>query len=195
MHCPLEVKWNNLINNKIHNPMKNLINVLVPVFALIASGFFFSTLNAQPSQTEQTVTASANIAAPLILTKVEDMNFGLIVASEGGTVTLAASEDADRTFDGPEALPGNTGDPKAAKFTLRAHPQATVGISFDATVELDNDGEKMTLTLSSSVGNEVDMSATPGNQIEFFMGGTLNVAADQEAGVYSGEFDVTVSYQ
>ncbi len=178
--------------------MKNLINVVVPVLVIGLSGFFLNSANAQQQNTETNVTVGANIAAPLVLTKIEDMHFGSFAAGDGGTVVLPAEDNAERTFDGTTEIPslGTDDDPKAAEFTLRAHPRSTVNLTFPSTISLTGpDNNTMSVSLTSSIGTSFDFSGISGNQTTFYMGGTITVAEDQEAGDYSGTFELTVAYE
>ena len=178
--------------------MKNLVNVLVPVIVIGLSGFFLNTLNAQPSNTSEDVTVGANIAAPLILTKERDLHFGTFAAGNGGTVTIAATSDGNRTFNGPIEIPSlgtSDDDPESAEFELKAHPQSTVTVTVPSTVTLTGPGDDMSVSLNSSVGGSIDFSGFGGNSTTFYIGGELTVGDGQTEGSYSGDFEVTVAYQ
>jgi len=177
--------------------MKNLVNVLVPVIVIGLSGFFLNTLNAQPGNPETDGTAKATIAAPLSIESIEEMEFGIIVANSGGDVKLNLDGTREVASGDVEFIDGISGTVQAAKFEVKGHPNATVDVDFDNSTTLThtNGSDVMTLKDITSSHSTIDMSGTPGNTVEFQMGGTLEIGSGQQAGDYQGTFEVKVSYQ
>jgi len=82
-----------------------------------------------------------------------------------------------------------------ATFTVGGEPNATYAITLpdDVTVTLTGAGDPMAVTdfVSSPVGTG---TLSGGGLQTLYVGATLNVGAAQVAGVYTGTFDVTVTY-
>lgn len=148
----------------------------------------------------QTGTATSIIVRPNTLVKVDDLDFGTIAAgTTAGTVTVNALTGA-RTATGG-ATPVGT-------IAQRAVFQGTGGIllitvSGDTSVTLTRVGggaPAMTATLvraaTTSGGGIALLGGTllPSGVQTYYVGGTLNVGANQPAGDYSGTFQLTVNY-
>ena len=146
----------------------------------------------------QTGTATSVVVRPNTLVKVDDLDFGTIAAGpSAGTVTVNALTGA-RTATGG-ATPVGT-------IAQRAVFQGTGGIllitvSGDTSVTLTRTGGgTMTASLvraaSTSGGGIALLGGTllPSGVQTYYIGGTLNVGANQPAGDYSGTFTLTVNY-
>ena len=148
----------------------------------------------------QTGTATSVVVRPNTLVKVDDLDFGTIAAGPtAGTVTVNALTGA-RTATGG-ATPVGT-------LAQRAMFQGTGGIllitvSGDTSVTLTRTGggaPAMTASLvraaTTSGGGIALLGGTllPSGVQTYYVGGTLNVGANQPAGDYSGTFQLTVNY-
>lgn len=149
--------------------------------------------NAQATDTENAL-IGAVISNPLALTKTGDLNFGEIAPSIGATFVKV---NPDGSVDGTtDATMVNIAAVTAAQFDVTGLAGATYSILLP--------GVGSTL-LTGPVGS-TDMAvegftATAGagtldgaGTESFGVGATLTINADQMAGSYSGNFDVTVSY-
>lgn len=148
-----------------------------------------------------TGTATSVIVRPNTLVKVDDLDFGTIVgASTAGTVTIDPATNA-RSAGGAVALVGTTAQ--------RAMFQGTGGlilitVTGDNSVTLTRAGGGGTMTASlvramvSSGGGITllgpSVTLLPSGVQTYYVGGTLNVDANQPAGDYSGTFTLTVNY-
>ena len=140
--------------------------------------------------------AFAEIIAPIAIAHDVDMNFGSIVPSAGGTVALPASATPTRVATGPTL--GDPDDVAAAKFTVTGEPDKTYSITLpgNADVELDGPALSDPMTVTNFISSPTVAAGgllTAGTQT-LYVGATLNVAADQDPGIYEGDFDVTVTY-
>lgn len=149
--------------------------------------------NAQNTAT-QSADASATILQHLTLVKNVDLAFGgIITDTDGGTVVIEASEAGGPTYNGlPSQLAAET---SASKFTANGQADATFAITLPASTSL-SDGASHTMTVNnfvSSVG-VAGVVLTDGIK-EFYVGATLNIGAAQAAGIYTGSFPVTVTYE
>lgn len=147
--------------------------------------------------------ATARIRTPVTLVATRQIDFGKIVrGTTAGTVTLNAQTGA-RTSTGGVVLIG-TGFATAA-FTATSEPSTLVRITAVPTsISLARIGGGATMvfnTLRVSI-NGAGQQTLPRNFTmpatgtrNFTLGGRLNVAANQLAGVYQGVFAITVNYQ
>ncbi|MDB5000297.1 MAG: YapH protein [Mucilaginibacter sp.] len=156
---------------------------------------FASTSYAQTDVKTATATANATIITPIAITKVNDLNFGNIVATTtGGTVVLTPA--GARTEAGVQ-LPAVTGTVSAASFTVTGQD----GYAYSVTLPADGYAIKTgtgtateTMTLTSFISNTT--GTLTGGTETLSVGATLNVVANQAAGTYIGAspFDVKVNY-
>jgi len=135
--------------------------------------------------------AGAKIIAPLQITRTADLYFGTIAPSTtvGDTVSVAAN--GSRTC-GP-ALTCLTSDHTAAAFAVTGEADAFYTISLPKEIEIVN-GNGTAMKVSAFNGSKADGQLLKGED-SFSVGGTLAVAALQEAGKYKGSFTVAVEYQ
>jgi hypothetical protein len=150
-----------------------------------------------------------NILTPLSMVKTADMDFGNVVRpSAAGTVVLTPTTTASCTTTGGLIRSGTC---RAATFMGFGATNQIVRIRFNgSTVTLANGlGQTMTVTnrtadgtpalnyLSGNVnsnGNVRYRIVSASGIFDYRVGGTLNVAANQAMGTYSGTFNVTLEY-
>jgi len=147
----------------------------------------------------QTGTATTVIVRPNTLVKVDDLDFGTIASGPtAGTVSVNAVTGVRSTTGGATAV---------GTLSQRAIFQGTGGIllitvSGDTSVTLTRAGGGGTMTASlvraatTSGGGIALLGGTllPNGVQTYYVGGTLNVGANQPAGDYSGTFQLTVNY-
>ena len=138
-------------------------------------------------------TGSATLLAPLSVVKTEDLDFGSLISSAtAGTATVNASTDARTTAGG--VIPAG-GAPMAAHFTAAGRVGALALIALPASITVTRGGGSETMTITSLSSNGATLRVLPlTGIIDVAVGGTLNVAANQVAGAYSGTFTVNILY-
>lgn len=151
---------------------------------------------AAPLSNAKSASGRALLLLPLTLTKIDDLDFGTMVSSgTSGTVALNATSGA-RTFAG-----GVTGVPSAAGH--RAYfggsgtaRQLVVVIVIPPTQLTDTNGDTVdVLAMTIDNGGNPLRTIDPVTKTFFVgVGGILNIAANQPAGVYSSTFQVTANY-
>ncbi len=155
------------------------------VFALIAGTAFAQDADA-------TANVDAVIVAPISIKVEDNMNFGSIAADgEIGTVILDANSNTTANATSTASLVA--GARNAALFLVDAANTYNYTITLPENVTLSNGTDQMTLNnFTSSLG-----ATSTGTGIDqlLYVGGTLNVAADQAEGAYDGDVLVTVSYE
>jgi len=148
------------------------------------------------AQTENT-DAFANIVTPITITETRSLHFGTLSTSSAvGTCVLAPS--GTRTQTGGVALTSLSPTATSAAYTVTG----TAGIAYNISLPTTNitvtrnggGGQTMTIStfISSKTGNASILSGTGTDS--FTVGATLNVGASQVAGLYQGNFNVTVTY-
>lgn len=164
--------------------MKTLKNIFAALFLITIAVVNVNAQNVTTAEAE----ASATIIAPLTLTKVTDLSFGNVASgSDAGTVVLSTA--GARTESGV-VLPSVEGTVSAAQFTVGGLTGATYEITLPTSITISNGTNNMTV---DTFVHDADEILDSGNET-FNVGATLKVGADQAAGSYSGDFDVTVDY-
>ena len=158
---------------------------------------------ATPAMAASTATATANakgiVLKSLSLSSSKDLDFGVVAAdaTNPGTVTIDSDLGTQSTTGAVVALPGGfsraqfdgLGDPNASVQLTLGQPSGGaicsggVGCpySIPAALSLDQGG----LTLRPTDVN---------GRFTVFVGGTFNIAANQQNGTYSSTFDLTAVY-
>jgi hypothetical protein len=138
-------------------------------------------------------TATVVTVRPLTLVKTDDLSFGsLIPSATAGTVKIDPTTDA-RTATGGVTVAGGTSS--AAKFVALGLVNIYSNVTLPTSITLDRAGGGASMTVSAITTNGSATRLFPGTSIlDVRVGGTLNVAANQQEGDYVGQFTVTVIY-
>lgn len=155
--------------------------------AIVSLGFGAGVAHAA----SDTATAEARILAPVTVTKITDLNFGIIVpTAANGTVTL---DFADTVTCGSLTCAGT---PQTAEFEVAGAAGESVTVDTIGAVTLTHTGG--IATMSADLAPNVPFGATawvlPAAVNTVLVGGDLAVGANQLAGLYTGSFDLTVNY-
>jgi hypothetical protein len=166
------------------NPIALFTILLVSLFATTQA---FSQTNPTESATAD---ASATIIMPIAITNTDGLSFGNLIASTSvGTATVSATSTPTISYDGISA-PATEGDISAATFTVTGFSDSFYDITLPTSTTISNGSATMTLNAFTHNASEV----LDGGTETFQVGATLNVAAEQAAGDYSGTFEVSVNY-
>ena len=151
----------------------------------------------------QSVTASAQAEArglvlqPLSLTRVDDLNFGTVIASTvAGQVTINEDTGARSVSGGVLGVP-------TAPFTRGLFAGAgTAGQQVDLTLTPPAGNILVSganfLIVSNMVlnnGNSTTRTIDVTGAFQVGVGGTFDIAASQPNGLYTADFDLTAEYQ
>lgn len=165
--------------------------------ALAASAAFASPAAAQVVTSTDTAEARGTVLQPLTLSRFQDLDFGTVLGSAVlGTVTIDAG-NGNRTVAGGVAEVGiNNG--QRAIFTGSGPAGDTVDLTLtqpaggllyrDATTSLAG---VLVLDQSGATTRTIDSAGA----FAVGVGGTFTIAANQPAGVYAADFDLTAEYQ
>lgn len=134
--------------------------------------------------------ASGRVIVPIQIVKSADLSFGNFLAGAG---TVDISTAGARTKTGAVTLASGGTAPSAAAFDISGEPDATYTLTMPATLDLMNGANKMTATLSNSIGGSTGTLSAGGTQT-LNIGGSLAVSDGQVAGVYTATLNVSVDY-
>lgn len=162
------------------------------LFALVAP----SAAHAAPPQLflpDKNATSTARIVLPAQITKLYDLDFGLVTVTTAGTAVVD-SNTGNVTTTGGVLFAG--GLPHAARFEAVSPSKTVVHIRLPKkAATLTRAGGTETMTVDTWSLNGVDTRNVVAHEtFEFAIGGTLHVAANQAEGTYNGTFDVTIDY-
>jgi hypothetical protein len=175
---------------------------------LAAAGLMASPASAQPQTDTDTARTQAAFLSPGSVLKTADMDFGSIAqANNPGTIVLSANNAATCTVTGGLIRSGTC---RAARFDIRGKKNNRVRIKElnggaitlngpgGATMQLTN------LTFATSGMTAVNGANgwnfgnwridNPGGITQFWVGGTLHVAAAQAPGVYNGTLMIQIQF-
>jgi spore coat protein U-like protein len=171
--------------------MKVAVTRTALAFALIAVATLTAgSAFAQSNSASTSASASARIVAAIGISKTSDLKFGDVVASASlGTVVMTSA--GARSATGGTTL-GNTNGAAAAAFSVTGASGATYAISLPGSAMTIINGVQ-TMTVDTWTGSKATGTLTSGSDT-FTVGGTLHVAANQVAGNYTANFNVTVNY-
>ncbi|WP_374525994.1 DUF4402 domain-containing protein [Sphingopyxis sp.] len=170
-------------------------------FAILALSV--ATVAAPPALAQNGAPAEVDaiVLRPLSFFKVNDLDFGSIIASgSAGTVRLAP--DGTRSRTGGATLAGNDGEP--ARFAGLGTPNRQVNISLGSnTIWITGPGVRMRVrdfeigstptAILSTTPTRFTIASALGNY-NFPVGATLEVGANQTPGDYAGTFTITLNY-
>lgn len=140
-------------------------------------------------------TANAKIYKPLTISKVQNLDFGVIVltgSSFSGEVVSISQAGAVTCGSSPGVLLTCSGAPQAAKYHLVGTNNAVVTVSSPG-FNLTGPG---TLAFTPNAPATVNLGAAGATTgVDFAIGGSITLASTTPDGVYSGTFAVTADYQ
>ncbi len=159
---------------------------------IFAGALFVVGFSSAYAQSTASADASARIVSPLQITKTADLKFGNVAAGPAaGTVDMAITDV--RTATGGVTLISAGNVSNAAAFDIIGAPDATFTISLPSTILIASGANDMQVdNFVSSLGATSALDALGASALK--VGATLNVAANQAVGLYTGSFDVTVAY-
>ena len=165
---------------------------LLPLFVLLAP----AAAQAAPPQLfspNKNSTSTARVILPAQITKLFDMDFGLVTVTAAGTATVDSTTDAVTTSGGVLFAGGL---PHAAQFQAVSPSKTVVHIRLPKkAATLTRVGGTETMTVDTWNLNGIDTRNVVAHEtFEFKVGGVLHVGANQVEGTYAGTFDVTIDY-
>lgn len=158
---------------------------------------------ATPAMAASTATATANakgiVLKSLSLSSTADLDFGTVAAdaTNPGTVSVDADTGARATTGAVVALPGafargqfdGLGDPNANVTLTLTQPAGGVICTGGAACPAS-----IPATLTLDQGGSTSRTTDGLGRFTVFVGGDFSIAANQQNGTYSSQFDLTAVY-
>lgn len=135
-----------------------------------------------------------NVLTPLGVVQIDDLDFGMIIpAATPGSVTINRNDGTCT----PDVVILSGTDCRRAEFFVLGDPNVQVQISHDsAPITLTRQGGGATMVMDQlrhNGGRNKRLDAA--GELTFYMGGRLQVGANQAPGTYDANFTVTVEYR
>ena len=166
-------------------------------FLTVLAGLTFAGQAFAQASDAETTTASVTLADPIVLTETAALQFGNVAKGSTGTNTVTVSEtNGNRSLGGGgnAALVSGVTATRAA-YSVTGEDDATFSITLtSSSINLDGPGDGQ---LAVSLVRSATTGTLTGGAATFGIGGVLtidNTDADDVAGAYSGDFEVTVAY-
>lgn len=154
------------------------------------AGIALASASITANAAQITATMSANIAKPVQLTKIQDMDYGtLLVSNYTGTRNVVITRAGAVTC--PVEITCS-GAPKQARFNIQGSNKMVVGITVTSGGLVNGSN---TIPFTPDVASSVTMtnSGAPGTNVD--IGGTLTVDGSIPGGLYTGTLTITADYQ
>lgn len=138
-----------------------------------------------------TATAEAEILDTLTLNVQtgSTLDFGQIAINGAGTATLSSNPATAISCSANLVCVGTT---SPVGFDVTGTADASVGITLPASSTTIGNGTD-TITLQNFTASAASVTLTGGTGV-FTVGGELDIAGTESAGLYTGNFNVTVEY-
>ena len=138
------------------------------------------------------------VLQPLTLTRIQDLDFGTVVGSAvAGTVDIDPDTGARTVAGGVTGVPSFPGD--RAVFQGAGTSGQDVVLSLNAPALLISTANPLdTVTVNSMVldsGNALTRTIGATGIFQVGVGGNFGIAANQPAGLYRADFELTADYQ
>lgn len=167
-------------------PFKFLALSAVATLGLAATGAQAQSVNSV------TTTAKVKILQPITVTEANALNFGTVIVNAAGTVTLPATAAGVSACTGPTCV-ANTSS--SGRFTVSGTKNEDFTATVDKTVNMTEAGGAVipvTLTTNLPLTGKPKLSAAGAYALN--VGGSFAVTPAQVGGDYTGNYNVSVSY-
>lgn len=142
----------------------------------------------------QSASVTANAVKPLVISKLQDLDFGSVTLGPGTWSNATVSLSQSGVFTCTSANVVCSGVTSVAQYNVQGSNKQTVRISAP-NVTLVNQGDSTkTLTLVTDAPSTLVLTSSgiPGS--DFSIGGSVTLSSTTAAGTYVGNFNVTVDY-
>ena len=164
-----------------------------PLLTMSLAALVAAPATAAPIASPTPPSSQAALMRPLTLTKLADMDFGLLGVTTAGTAVIDPVANTMSVTGGVIRLGGT---PQAARFAGATSSSAVVNIKIpNNTILLTRVGGTQTIQLNAfTLDGQSKRALARAGVFEFAVGATLRPIANQMEGVYTGTFDVTIQY-
>lgn len=141
-------------------------------------------------QTTATAKADATIITALKIASTANLNFGTIAPEADVATTFSVSNAG---VVGGDATDMVAGDHTVASFTITGDSSQSIDLTITPPTNLTGTGDPIPFTMDSSLTN--GSHSLTGGTLTLKVGGQLDLGANQTAGAYTGDIEVTVAYE
>lgn len=171
-------------------------------FAALAAAAAFATPAAAQSTgvSSDTIQANALLIQPVSLQRLNDLNFGTLIATPATTGSVTVTPAGVRTVNATNStLVAGPGAFGRGRFIGNGVPNKNVSLDIEFPTYLSNTTDPTkTMAFAGTVdADATDNAITIGATGVFYIdvGGTITLVANQMPGLYSGDVTVTADFQ
>jgi spore coat protein U-like protein len=164
----------------------------ISLFILAASGAL--GIGAPAVAATQSASVTANAVKPLVISKLQDLDFGSVTLGPGTWSNATVSLSQSGAFSCTSANVVCSGVTSVAQYNVQGSNKQTVRISAPNVTLVNQSDPTKTLTLVTDAPATILLTSSgiPGSN--FSIGGSVTLSSTTAAGTYSGTFNVTVDY-
>jgi spore coat protein U-like protein len=159
---------------------------------LLLAGLLAVAAPARAATVNAQVTASG--VKPLILTKVQDLDFGSVTLGPGIWSNATISLSQAGVLSCANANVTCTGATMVAQYNVQGSKQQAVQISAPNVTLVNQSDSSQTLTLVTDAPSSLILANNGFPGSNFSIGGSVSINSTTAAGTYVGTFNVTVDY-
>jgi hypothetical protein len=167
---------------------------------IILTGVILMALTSVNVMAQSSATASSDASAKIVkaitLTNERMLNFGTLVPTNAAGDVIITSDNTRPVITNVKYI-GQESDYSSALFTVTGEQEYNFALTLPGNDEVTLSSGSNTMVVKNftseldETGNEFPESGS----IEFGVGATLEVQANQVSGLYEGSFNVTVAYE
>lgn len=161
---------------------------------LVQLGAVALAIGGQLNAASLTASVKASPVKPLILTKVQDLDFGSVTLGPGVWSNATVSLSQGGSFSCTNANVVCTGATTVARYNVQGSSQQTVYVSAPNVTLVNQNDPTQTLTMITDAPASVVIPNSGAKGVNFSIGGSVKLASTTVAGTYVGTFNVTVDY-
>ena len=142
----------------------------------------------------QSASVTANAVKPLVISKLQDLDFGSVTLGPGTWSNASVSLSQSGAFSCTSTNVVCSGVTSVAQYNVQGSNKQTVRISAPNVTLVNQSDPTKTLTLVTDAPATILLTSSgiPGSN--FSIGGSVTLSSTTAAGTYSGTFNVTVDY-
>jgi spore coat protein U-like protein len=142
----------------------------------------------------QSAPITATVNKPLVLSSIQNMDFGTITLGPGTWANATVSISQAGTLICSSANLLCTGATLPAKYNVQGSNRQTVQISAPNVTLVNQADASKTLTLVTDAPATVLLTSSGIPGVDFSIGGSVTLSSATAPGTYAGTFNVTVNY-
>jgi len=142
----------------------------------------------------QSASVTANAVKPLVISKLQDLDFGSVTLGPGTWSNASVSLSQSGAFSCTNANVVCSGVTTVAQYNVQGSNKQTVRISAPNVTLVNQSDPTKTLTLVTDAPATILLTSSGIPGTNFSIGGSVTLSSTTAAGTYSGTFNVTVDY-